>query len=253
MTPLALSRRGITIQWVRSQLIYPNYQFIKPELGMPRHSSEWLTKLRLYMIGKQVMVEDLDSDGLHILDNDDNWAIFEREMQLPSSVFYDRADMSLWSFFVSDSMPLADGYKGIENQFYRIAILDDGARYGLEIVTQFPTFESISDVDLHRAFGAIGGKPRFRSEARLNRLGFNFDGFATSPVNQFNRNRYEYTMSLRVAIYDSIVFTYEPVDREAVVVADEIVVALGTNTYNVRVTAHDGVTIKNYQVTLSFV
>ena len=230
-----------------------NYQFIKPELGMARHSSEWLTNLRLYMIGKQVLVEDLDSDGLHILDNDTNWAIFEREMQLPSPVFYDRVDKSLWSFFVSEDMPLADNYKGVENQFYRIAILDDGARYGLEIVTQFPAFESVSDVDLHRAFGAVGGKPRFRSEARLNRLGLDYDGFVTSPVNQFNRNRYEYSMSLRVATYDTIVFTYEPVDAEAVVVADEIIVALGTNTYNVMVTAHDGVTIKNYRVEITFV
>ena len=232
----------------------PYYAFIRPDYTHTRRSLECLTNLRLYMIGKQVLIDDLDDDGLHILDNDANWAIFEHEMQIPSAVFYDRADLSVWESVIAENLPPPLNHTGMEFYFFSAFLLGGGATYGAQSVSGFPTFSDITDNDLHKAFGAVGGEPSFvSSDARLRRLGFILGDFITSYITPFNSDTFVYAVSLSASRYPTAEFIYDAIDGSATVSSGDIVVEIGTQSYEITVTAEDGVTINVYTVNLTFV
>ena len=79
------------------------------------------------MMGGQVQIPEDTNTGLHILDDDSNWRIFQREMKITLQEFYEYAEMS--RVFQADG-EIKDGWAALMFFSFRVdgAALSSDAR-----------------------------------------------------------------------------------------------------------------------------
>lgn len=155
-------RRAIVRAFVNDELSSDFYNIVHKHEGANRG---YLILKRLVMLSAQTLIAPAATNGYHILDDDDNWTIFEREMNIPSGKFYEMADMG------------ANGWSGImfshprsmDRNFHKTIIPDDGELWTPELVDPniFPDFSrllllpensrfNIEEI-VYRDLGKIGG------------------------------------------------------------------------------------------------
>ena len=87
LSELALQRRNSIELWVKDQLNWEFYAILARYEGNNRGA---IAYKRLMMMAGQVQIPDIN--GTHILDDDENWKIFEREMKIPIGIFYNNVE-----------------------------------------------------------------------------------------------------------------------------------------------------------------
>ena len=139
----AEARKRIVEQWVIESFHSDTYKTLHEHGGATKG---YLLRLRLFMMGGQVQIPESASNGQHILDDDANWRIFQREMKITLQEFHKYADMS--NVFQYDG-EIKDGWaalmfshrESMEQNFHRTRIYRENGQtlYRPEQV-DFPDF-----------------------------------------------------------------------------------------------------------------
>ena len=139
----AQARKQIVEQWVIESFHSDTYRTLHEHGGATKG---YLLRLRLFMMGGQVQIPEDTNTGLHILDDDSNWRIFQREMKITLQEFYEYAEVS--RVFQADG-EIKDGWAALmfshsdsmEQHFHRTRIYRENGQtlYRPEQV-DFPDF-----------------------------------------------------------------------------------------------------------------
>ena len=114
-----------------------------------RELSDYGTRLQARLVHNRIqmmtaaVVLPEDAEGVHVVDDDANWRVFQREMRIPATVFYHNARRSEWD---SLSPPIIQA-------FYRTKI-ENGVY--VPVAVDFPEFSSVSLNDCRQAWGFVG-------------------------------------------------------------------------------------------------
>ena len=152
LSEIAESRKVRISEWIRDQITGSGFLHdIRSERGR-------ITEARVYGIGGLALSARYGSPGQHVLNDDANWKIIEREFKIPSDVFFNHLDLSAWN-----DIP---NHEPTTTHFYRSKI-EKGATMATivpELVEGFPTFPAAEI-----AIGSLQGN--YPNQAVLNWLG----------------------------------------------------------------------------------
>ena len=240
----AVNRQRQVIRWVIEQVDSRAWREL-PRGGDSRRPVEGeVMRRRVYMIGRQALVEP-DFKNVHILDSDNNWKIFLREMKLDSRVFYTTADMSHpgWGLIAYDEDPL-NNRPPITERFYKCRIQNYGQDNEVwipELVDDFPSFASIPVENVWRRF-CIGGRiDDLSSDSSLKRLSVSlFSGIQNNTTTRPGVFNYTASVSGNNLVGRVVTLSGDPTHRNARVVrGDNVSLVLGENTLTVKCIAED--------------
>ena len=240
----AVDRQKQVIRWVIEQVDSRAWQEL-PRGGDSRRPVDGeVMRRRVYMIGQQALVEP-DLQNVHILDSDNNWKIFLREMKLDSRVFYTTADMSHpgWGLIAYDEDPL-NNRPSILERFYKCRIQNygqDNEVWTPELVDDFPSFAGIPIENVWRRF-CIGGKiDDLSSDSSLRRLSVSlFQGIQNNTTTRPGVFDYTASVSGNNLVGRVVTLTGDPTHRSArVVPGGSVRLAVGENRLTVTCIAED--------------
>ena len=179
LSETTLRRQGTVRSFVNEELSSDSYNLVHKHEGSTRGL---LVFKRLIMLSAQTLIPARVTDGGHILDNDDNWRIFEREMRIPSSKFYEMADMGRngWMPFMFSHA------NSLDRNFHRTIIPRGGGMWTPELVEAFPEFSQLTvqpensnfniEEIVYRDLGKIGGSTHLSSNKKLTGVLFDVNG-----------------------------------------------------------------------------
>ena len=240
----AVDRQKQVIRWVIEQVDSRAWREL-PRGGDSRRPIDGeVMRRRVYMIGQQALVEP-NLQNAHILDSDNNWKIFLREMKLDSRVFYTTADMShgAWGLIAYDEDPLNNRPSMLE-RFYKCRIQNygqDNEVWTPELVDDFPSFAGIPVENVWRRF-CIGGKiDDLSSDSSLSRLSVNlFQGVQNHTTTRPGVLEYSLSVSGSNLVGRVVTLTGDPTHRSArIVPSRRLALVVGANLFTVKCIAED--------------
>ena len=133
-----------------------------------------IMRKRLFMIVGQVQIEPDITTNKHILDDEDNWRIFQKEMHIPSEIFYGKCN-------TSPSYPDEDGglvnswisivLREMERYFYRSKLIYENGIYQIyPVKVEYPDFGALGFEEILQAVGIIGGESLLSNDTSLKEL-----------------------------------------------------------------------------------
>ena len=240
----AVDRQKQVIGWLIEQVDSRAWQEL-PRGGDSRRPIDGeVMRRRVYMIGRQVLVEP-NLQNVHILDSDNNWKIFLREMKLDSRVFFTTADMShgAWGLIAYDEDPLNNRPSMLE-RFYKCRIQNygqDNEVWTPELVDDFPSFAGIPVENVWRRF-CIGGKiDDLSSDSTMRRLSVNlFQGVQNHTTTRPGVFEYSLSVSGSNLVGRVVTLTGDSTHRSArIVPSRRLALVVGANLFTVKCIAED--------------
>ena len=240
----ALDRQKQVIGWLIEQVDIRAWQEL-PRGGDSRRPIDGeVMRRRVYMIGRQALVEP-NLQNVHILDSDNNWKIFLREMKLDSRVFYTTADMShgAWGLIAYDEDPLNNRPSMLE-RFYKCRIQNYGQDNEVwipELVSDFPSFASIPIDNVWRRF-CVGGKiDDLSSDSTMSRLSVSlFQGVQNHLTTRPGVFEYSSSVSGSNLVGRVVTLSGDPTHRNArIVPGNRLTLVIGVNLLTVKCIAED--------------
>ena len=252
----ARGRQSQIIEWIIEQVDSRAWKVLPKGGDQRRPEPGEVTRRRVWMIGRQALVEPVASSSSHILDVDNYWKIFKREMKLDSRVFYTTADMNHpgWGSIAYGRDPI-NSRPGIDQRFYKCLIRNygqDSEVWVPELVDDFPAFTAVSLNDLWGRF-CIGGKiDDLSSDSSLRRLSVNlFHG--TQNVTTTRPGVFDYATSVSGSglVGRVVTLTGESTNRHArVIIGGNVRLDLGDNILTIKCIAEDD-TESTYTLTVT--
>ena len=146
LSDVAIERRAEIESWMLRSMDSRIYRETGHNTGRTPGA---LLRERLYMIVAQVQIPDVD--GVHILDSNDNWAVFTREMKIVQEAYYCNADMSRLNGWGKVMYGTVSPSRSMERYFYKTQVVRDrdnvlfrpAAFHQPEVADGFPTFQAI--------------------------------------------------------------------------------------------------------------
>ena len=240
----AVERQSQVIRWVIEQVDSRAWQVLPTGGDSRRPEPGEVMRRRVWMMGRQALV-DPNLQNVHILDSDNNWKIFLREMKLDSRVFYVTADMTHggWGLIAYDEDPL-NNRPAILERFYKCRIQNYGQDNEVwipNLVDGFPSFASVPIEDLWRRF-CIGGKiDDLSSDSSLKRLSVNlFQGVQNNTITRPGVFDYTASVSGNNLVGRVVTLSGEPNHSNArVIPGGSVSLVVGENSLTVRCIAED--------------
>ena len=196
-----------------------------------------LVSKRLYMIVGQVLVPDVA--GVHLLDNDENWHIIEREMNIAPPLFEAHAPTFSQTYENRDGEQVPNwrqvlGTPGeyqfsIEQYFHRTWIKHNGDDFTLypERVVDFPDYGFFGVSEVRTALGLRHGSLNLSTDNSIKSLQIVRDGYAINVPVSPGVTEWSVTESSGNTVMFSVLV--EPADPRARVVLGEAVEFTGTS------------------------
>ena len=217
----AQARKQIVEQWVIESFHSDTYRTLHEHGGATKG---YLLRLRLFMMGGQVQIPEDTNTGLHILDDDSNWRIFQREMKITLQEFYEYAEVS--RVFQADG-EIKDGWAALmfshsdsmEQHFHRTRIYRENGRtlYRPEQV-DFPDFGFYPwDVVLD-LLAFTGGESQLSDDKSISEMRLTINGVeGTFP---FNRGSTDFYYNNLAPVEGTVTLAVVPTDQFARVTGD---------------------------------
>ena len=167
LSAVATARQGVIIQWCVNQINSPMYV----ELHSHDEGIGNLLRRRLQMLTAITLVPT-DENGVHLLDDAENWKLLRREMKIGIGQFYSHANFGSWSALINPSNEEED-VPMMTERFYRSQLTHFVVgRYVIEpeLVTRFPSISSYTLGVCRQHWGFIGGTPELSSNSVLKNL-----------------------------------------------------------------------------------
>ena len=240
----AAERQSQVMRWVIEQIDSRAWQEL-PRGGDSRRPVDGeVMRRRVYMISRQALVEP-NLQNVHILDSDNNWKIFLREMKLDSRVFYTTADMTHggWGLIAYDEDPLNNRPSLLE-RFYKCRIQNykqDNEVWTPELVDDFPSFASVPIENVWRRF-CIGGRiDDLSSDSSVRRLSVDlFQGVQNHTTTRPGVLEYALSVSGNNLVGRVVTLTGDPNHKNARIIASRrVTLVVGANLFTLKCIAED--------------
>ena len=157
LSALATRRRGIVIQWCVNQIGSPMFV----ELHEHGEGGSNLLRHRLQML-TAITLTPLDESGVHLLDDDANWQLIQRELKIDIGQFFSHANSASWGALMNQnedtpSLTERSKFDHLENENYVIEP---------ELVADFPSIAPYSLGVCLKHWGFIGGRPEITPRSK---------------------------------------------------------------------------------------
>ena len=164
LSEVATRRRGRVIQWCVTQISSPMF------IELHGHESD-LLRYRLQMLTAITLVP-ADTNGVHLLDDTENWQLLRREMKIDIGQFYSHSNSASWGALMNPSNESANT-PSLTERFYRSKLVHtDHQGYTIEpeLVARFPSIAAYSLGVCRQQWGFIGEDPELSGNTALKSL-----------------------------------------------------------------------------------